>query len=107
MYIYGGIDIKEGPLGDLYSIDLSSNSPEWRKINLKGDFPKNIYRHSGALKDDIFFVIGGMSEMDSTNQIYSINMKTWTSELIETKGQKILKMDSNTSAISGNNIYVF
>jgi len=106
-FIYGGIDIKEGPLGDIYSIDLLSSIPEWTKINLKGDFPKNIYRHSGVLKDEIFYVIGGMSEMESTNRIYSIDIKSWNSELIVNKGQKIDKMDSNSAIISNNIIYVF
>ena len=40
LYVYGGIDIKEGQRGTMYSINLDSSPQEWAPIELHGTFPR-------------------------------------------------------------------
>lgn len=39
LYIFGGIDINQGKLNDIYRIALSSEEPTWEEIKCKGNIP--------------------------------------------------------------------
>ena len=37
--MYGGIDIKDGQKGTMYSVNLDANAQEWVKLEIGGDLP--------------------------------------------------------------------
>lgn len=58
-YIYGGYDIKEGDMKSMFCLDASEYAPEWQEVNLTGDYPKGISRHSVVVWDDKIYCLGG------------------------------------------------
>lgn len=107
LYIYGGIDIKEGALGDIHYIDLSLENLQWKKIDLKGNAPKHLYRHTGNLIGESYFVFGGITNMLPVNTIMKINTNTLELEDLNPSGSLVPKMDSHSSVNLKNFVYIF
>lgn len=59
IYIYGGYDIKEGDMKTMFCIDITDPAPEWQEIDITGDAPKGISRHSAVVWDEKIYCLGG------------------------------------------------
>ena len=71
MYIYGGHDIREGSMDNLWVIDLESfddldREPEdqdrdcaWRLKDTKGEGPGALSHHSSVVYNERMFLFGG------------------------------------------------
>eukprot|EP01015_Nassula_variabilis_P011708 TRINITY_DN19472_c0_g1_i1.p2 TRINITY_DN19472_c0_g1~~TRINITY_DN19472_c0_g1_i1.p2 ORF type:complete len:120 (+),score=16.29 TRINITY_DN19472_c0_g1_i1:58-417(+) len=67
VYLFGGAD-QNGPLNDLYKLDLSKNDfSNWQKIITKGDGPEGIEMHSLHYYKGTLLVVGGRTLNEVTN----------------------------------------
>ena len=73
MYIHGGRDIKEGPMGNMWRLSVSGvheliNDPEygvsWESIKCSGTEPGNISHHKPAVFGHSVVLFGGIVNSD-------------------------------------------
>jgi len=112
IYIFGGNDIKEGAIGNMYSIDPESSDIHWRKLDLKGELPNKIWSHTANIFNNLIYIIGGICSHSPSNKIYEINLETNISKLISINGKELPPLDSHISILySPDNqnyfIYIF
>ena len=76
-YIYGGKDISEGKLNDMWKIDLTKTPLHWEEIKPQSQstFPHRVY-HSGTEVNGKVYIIGGRNEYNyQTNDIYEFDIE--------------------------------
>ena len=64
-YVFGGRDINESKMNDMYRInlDISQESQDnWEKIEFSGDIPKPVAGHKALVYGDRLFVFGGVND---------------------------------------------
>ena len=100
MYIYGGNDIREGPLDTLWAFELekvgelrelADTSPgpdahaklEWNKVETTGRSPGRISHHATVVSGDRMILIGGSCDGLTSARLHSLNLKSfnWESHL--------------------------
>ena len=75
LYIIGGADITERKQNDIFRINLLSNNPKWKKIDLVDSTLDKIAYHAGVLYNNIYYIIGGQNDkMRSLNVILKFNV---------------------------------
>lgn len=87
LYIFGGKDISEGKLNDLWKVNLKEQKPQWEKIT-----PTNeqqlpyLAHHTGTLVEGSYYIIGGQNEFTrQTNDVWIYNIEQNSIEKIEQK----------------------
>ena len=79
MYIHGGRDIKEGPMSNMWKMNIDGiqelmEDPEygvaWESVNCKGTVPGNISHHKTAVFGLNVIVFGGISCLDNSEETY-------------------------------------
>lgn len=58
----------------MFSIDLSEANPEWREIEIIGDSPPGISRHSAVLWDDKIYCLGGECNNSQIKKFFYIDL---------------------------------
>ena len=58
LYIFGGVDITDDKLGDIFKIDLLADKPEWIKVDNEGLMHPIAY-HSSCLIGNTYYMVGG------------------------------------------------
>lgn len=80
LYIFGGTDISETKVNDLWKIHLQDPEIKWVQLFPNGYGPRPIAYHSGTLYKDKFYVIGG-EDNDKVNLkslfVYDITNYKW------------------------------
>ncbi|CAI2362842.1 unnamed protein product [Moneuplotes crassus] len=109
VFIYGGYDIKEGDMKTMFSIDLSEMSPEWREIEIIGDPPKGISRHSALLWDNKIYCLGGECNNSQLGKFFNIDISDTRmnfakstarcTKIITTSPIAPLELDSHTAIL--------
>ena len=73
MYVHGGRDIKEGPMGNMWRLSVSGltelmNDPDygvaWETVKCTGTIPGNISHHRPAVFGNSVVVFGGILNAD-------------------------------------------
>lgn len=90
LYIFGGMDINEGKMNDLYSLPLTSgfDNPKWKIVETVGIIPEALCYHSGVVYDVNLYVFGGENRKgEATNDLYILNIKEkkWEKRLFSEK----------------------
>jgi N-acetylneuraminic acid mutarotase len=87
MYIHGGRDIKEGPMGNMWKMSISGihelmDDPEngvcWEAVNCKGTIPGKISHHKAAVFGLSVIVFGGIDCLDNFEDTFEFNSQTHT-----------------------------
>ena len=87
MYIHGGRDIKEGPMGNMWKMSISGihelmDDPEngvcWEAVNCKGTTPGKISHHKSAVFGLSVIVFGGIDCLDNFEDTFEFNSQTNT-----------------------------
>jgi hypothetical protein len=95
MYIYGGRDIKEGPMGNMWKMSISGihelmDDPEngvcWEQVNTKGTQPGSISHHKAAVFGLSVIIFGGNKFLDNLDITYEFNSQTCTWAKIKQTG---------------------
>ena len=97
LYIYGGHDIREGSLANLWMLDLGKlidlEKPEedqrkecmWHKIDTSGKGPGAVSHHSSVVYGDKMYLFGGSKENGEENpHLFSLDLKSYKWELQHT-----------------------
>ena len=78
-YVFGGRDINESKMNDMYRInlDISQESQDnWEKIEFSGDIPKPVAGHKALVYGDRLFVFGGVNLVEeSNNNLYILELE--------------------------------
>ncbi|MCQ2820787.1 MAG: hypothetical protein MJ252_26305 [archaeon] len=109
LYIIGGVDITDKKQNDIYRIDLSSTTPEWEKVEITEGELQPIAYQSGALLNDIYYIIGGQDkEMNPINLIQKIDAANNKILPPETPSEEDLPpIESHTVEVYNNGIYIY
>ena len=79
----------------------------WTARKTSGHVPSpTLYAAAEVIADDLYVICGICNHRES-NDIYKLNLKTWTWFKLEPKGTRPLKSDSMVSWVSGKKIYIF
>ena len=109
-YIFGGRDINNRKMNDMYrlQLDLKDSEPEWELIDNYGDYPKPVAEHKGVLYNSSFYVFGGVNqseEVSNTLYIYSIEDEQWTKR--ENDENEVPPRAGHSMSLVGNKIVIF
>lgn len=82
LYIYGGRDINQGKMDDMYKLplQLTTSNPKWEKVSFKGISPGQITNHKAELINNNLYVFGGVNPSETSSNslyIYSISNSLW------------------------------
>lgn len=128
MYIYGGHDIREGELDNLWFFELdkmgslrelADNSPgpdrfdrfAWQKVETTGNGPGPISHHATVVSGNKMVLIGGSCVNNS--KVYSLDLKSFKWECFSTSGYQKEKdhipesLDEHTACPYGDLIITF
>lgn len=89
LYIHGGKDIKEGPMGNMWKLSINGINELmddrdygvfWEPVNCKGAMPGNISHHKPAVFGHSVVFFGGINEYDNCPDAYEYdsNKNTWS-----------------------------
>lgn len=87
-YVFGGTDISETKIADLYKIHLQDAEIKWIELKPSGTLPEPIAYHSGTLYKDKYYVIGGENNYKVTLRtlyIYDIKENKWDQKNISVR----------------------
>ncbi len=123
MYIYGGHDIKEGSLDNLWSVDASKltdqnaqndlestdKKTQWVKVETHGNNrPGPIAHHTSVIYGDKMYLFGGSSmQKVETQYFYSLDLKQFKWELIHSRGDVPCSRDDHTAVIYEGSMVIF
>ncbi|KAL4169541.1 hypothetical protein KRP22_010460 [Phytophthora ramorum] len=100
VYVYGGRDA-ERVFGDLFSLDLSQNSPQWRRIESTSNIPRRFDHVGVAVSSTKLVFWGGMSSLDGVDGSGESGDDSAVCMLFDTVGEtwerKVLENGSNKS----------
>lgn len=105
IYLWGGRN-DEGSCNVLFCFDTTSYT--WSKPKTRGQTPFAKDGHSACVIGDTMFVFGGYEEYDQYSQdVSSLDLKTFTWKHILTKGEAPSWRDFHTASPMGSRMYVF
>jgi hypothetical protein len=110
LYIIGGVDITEQKQSDIYRIDLTSDEPEWEKIEIaEGKELNKIAYHAGCKYKGVYYIIGGQNDkIETINTIQRLKLSdNQLLDPIELEIEKFPALESHTVNLNGNNAIVF
>jgi hypothetical protein len=107
LYIVGGVDITERKQSDIYRIKLTSNYPEWEKIEVENMI--KIAYHAGVYYKGIYYIIGGQNEeLRSINTVLKFKVKSNSLlDPIEPDEKTFPKLESHTANLYNGCAYVY
>ena len=82
LYIHGGRDLKEGPMGNMWRLSISgvqelNDDPDygvaWELISCKGHLPGNIAYHKPVVFGHKVLIFGGTIDDNSTTEAYEFD----------------------------------
>jgi len=82
LYIHGGRDIKEGPMSNMWMIDINSiqylmedpnHGAKWETVECKGTLPGNISHHKASVFGSTVVVYGGINDYDNNPEAYEFD----------------------------------
>ena len=93
----------------MFSIDISESSPEWQEIEIIGNYPNGISRHSSVLWDNKIYCLGGECnnsqicrffyiDISDTKMSFAKSTAKYT-EIITNREVAPLELDSHTAII--------
>lgn len=125
LYVYGGLDIREGSINSLYELNLlclqelnndelhypggepMQSSYKWRLVTPTGNaqqIPGRIAYHTSCVYKDNMYLFGG-NHMTSdqndgfTDKIHYLNMRTMSWSVIRTRGDQVMIRDEHTGVV--------
>lgn len=111
LYILGGLDLKEGRIFDMSSLNLNfSDEIKWKNLTVTGDQPEALSDQAGVIVDDYYFLFGGQNSQEQVrNDLYILNLLTLNWEKRTFQQTAILPLaDHSCSYFKENNsLYVF
>lgn len=129
LFVFGGLDIREGSLNSLYELNLQclnelnneemhtpggdpmQSNHRWRLVQTTGNashIPSNIAYHSSCVYKDNMYLFGGNSTrvLSDGNQddlyadkIYYLNLRTMGWSMIRARGDQVMLRDEHTGCI--------
>ena len=111
-YIFGGRDINESKMNDMYRInlDISEESQDkWEKIDFSGDIPEPVTGHKAVVYEDRLFVFGGVNLIEeSNNNLYILELEynNWIKKEFS-KTEVICLTEHSMSLGNGNQLVIF
>ena len=110
-YIFGGRDINETKMNDMYRVklDFSEDSCEkWEKINYDGDItPECVAGHKAVLIGNLLYVFGGVNiTEDANNTIYIFNVekRKWSKKKF--RENQIIPLSAHSMSLVGKLIVI-
>jgi hypothetical protein len=117
MYIHGGRDIKEGPMGNMWKMSIGGvhelmDDPEngvcWETVNCKGTIPGKISHHKAAVFGLSVIVFGGIDCLDNFEDTFEFNSQTNTWSKIKQSGDIPKPCDDlSISQIDDSSLLIF
>ena len=97
MIIYGGQDLREGPQGGLWRIEIGQfDQGDWEELKTQDFGP--LCRHSAIVKDDSMYVFGGTNGSQDFNRTLVFNLKTLSCRVINAENKSCPPtLDSHTA----------
>jgi len=93
----------------MFSLDITDSSPEWQEIEIIGDTPTGISRHSAVLRDDKIYCFGGECSNSQISKFFYIDISDTKMSFAKTsakcteiptnKEKAPLQLDSHTAVI--------
>lgn len=112
--IYGGQDIKEGVLGDLWAFYVSPLTPEeeiWIELTATGDIPGPLCRHTAVAYGNCMVLFGGTDHNNENQSIYMLEFSTLSWTRINSRPGLPPPIDSHSSVLyesaDGLNMLIF
>ena len=113
LYIFGGKDISEGKLNDMWKVNLKEAKPKWEEVKPTNeiDFPY-IVHHTGNEVNELFYIIGGQNEFTrQVNLVWLFDIEKNTLEKIEQPVDNVIfppiEMHSCTYNKNKNELIIF
>jgi len=89
LYIHGGRDIKEGPMGNMWRLSINgvlelqddaTYGVSWEPVVEKGTPPGKISHHKAAVFGNQVCIFGGMAGIDGIKDVYEFDVtkNTWS-----------------------------
>lgn len=128
LYVFGGEDIKEGRVDDLWCLDLDAffdkeekeledNELEdqseldkycWHKIETHGDHPGKIAHHKACIESQCMYVFGGIDDAgDNIKHFYCLDMNSFKWSKYDTEGDVPEPRDDHSLCKVGEKVYLF
>lgn len=110
-YIYGGRDINEGKMSDMFRLSLDNDNwgnKTWEKVEFNGVSPGDIAHHRCTLLDNILYVFGGDSQEEKiTNNLFKfyVDGQKWEKEI--TKDKDIIPLSSHSMSLYSRSLIIF
>lgn len=98
MLIYGGQDLREGVIGELWMLNLSQENEQWEEIKCEND-PGPLCRHSALVHEDKMYVVGGTNFANESNGLHILDLKSmvWTNSQLSNK--EVPAVDSHSGVL--------
>ena len=80
MVILGGQDLGEGLTGGLWTLRIDESEAEndyWEEVQLKGEAPPPLCRHSGVQYLNQWYVFGGTDHEQESRTLFVLDFETW------------------------------
>eukprot|EP00357_Protocruzia_adherens_P018677 CAMPEP_0114987920 /NCGR_PEP_ID=MMETSP0216-20121206/9293_1 /TAXON_ID=223996 /ORGANISM="Protocruzia adherens, Strain Boccale" /LENGTH=217 /DNA_ID=CAMNT_0002350607 /DNA_START=30 /DNA_END=679 /DNA_ORIENTATION=- len=93
LYIYGGEDIREGIVSNMYKINIERDSDviEWQPVESTGDGPGAISHHTGVVHEGKWYLFGGNREDGAeVGWVYIFDYETCSWTTVKAEGAPIL-----------------
>lgn len=112
-YIHGGRDIKEGPMGNMWRLNIQgvtelAEDPEygvaWESITARGNVPGKISHHKPAVFGSSVVVYGGIND---ANEIYEFDSNKCMWSIMKQTGDVPAARDDHSLAENGINFLIF
>ena len=110
-YIFGGRDINETKMNDMYRVklDFSEDSCEkWEKITFDGDItPECVAGHKSVLIGNLLYVFGGVNiTEDANNKIYifDVEKRKWSKKVF--RENQIIPLSAHSMSLVGKLIVI-
>lgn len=117
LYIHGGRDIKEGPMSNMWMIDIGSieqlmedpnYGAKWEPVECKGKMLGNISHHKAAVFGSTVVVYGGINDYENNQDAYEFDsMKNSWDKMKQTGDVPKPRDDHSMSQIDDKSFVIF
>ena len=126
MYVFGGSDIREGTLNNLWGFDLTeigdlqdssteNNVLAWQEVKTHGSVPGQISHHQCIVAGKNMYLVGGtLAGRDyNCSQMYRLDLQTFNWDEVATMASEEepeslpVCIDEHTAILDGNTVVVF
>jgi len=111
LYIFGGVDLKEGRISEMSSISLKFiDNIQWINSEVYGDIPEPLSDQAGTLVEDSYYMFGGQNTHEEvTNNLYVFNLNNSTWKMNTFCHNSIIPLSSHTCCYyqEANNLVIF